>query len=66
MQTLYLFIYPANGGDATNMLKNSIQLKLNRQDELVGTGDAVLCDVKGDNCFGIGGIQLFGKRIPAE
>jgi hypothetical protein len=61
-----LFIYPPNGGDATNMLKNSIQLNLNREDELVGTGVAVLCDVKGDNCFGIGGITLSGKRIPAE
>ena len=48
------------------MLKNSIQLHLNREDELVGTGIAVLCDVKGENCFGIGGIQLLGKRIPAE
>lgn len=61
-----LFIFGFNGGDAQNMLKNRIQLHFNNQGELVGTGTAVLCDVKGDNCFGIGGINLLGKRIPAE
>ncbi len=61
-----LFIFGFNGGDAQNMLKNSIKLHFNNQAELVGSGTAVLCDVQGDNCFGIGGINLLGKRIPAE
>ena len=61
-----LFTFGFNGGDAQNMLKNRIHLHFNNQGELVGTGTAVLCDVKGDNCFGIGGINLVGKRIPAE
>jgi hypothetical protein len=61
-----LFIFGFHGGDALNMLKNKIQLHFNSQGDLIGTGTAVLCDVKGDNCFGIGGITLLGKRIPAE
>jgi hypothetical protein len=61
-----LFIFGFNGGDAQNMLRNKIQLHFNHEGELIGTGTAVLCDVKGDNCFGIGGISLLGKRMPAE
>jgi hypothetical protein len=62
-----LFIFGFNGGDAQNMLRNKIQLHFIDQGELlVGTGTAVLCDVKGDSCFGIGGISLLGKRIAAE
>jgi hypothetical protein len=61
-----LFTFGPNGGDAENMLRNKIKLHFNREGDLVGTGTAVLCDVKGDNCFGIGGINLLGKRISAE
>jgi hypothetical protein len=61
-----LFIFGFNGGDAQNMLRNKIQLHFNDEGELIGTGTAVLCDVQGDNCFGIGGISLLGKRMPAE
>ena len=66
VHTFDLFIFGNNGGDAQNMLKNNIQLHLNNQGELVGTGSAVLCDVQGNNCLPAGGISLVGTRIPAE
>jgi hypothetical protein len=66
VHTFYLFIFGYNGGDAENMLKNNIQLHLNQQGELVGTGSGVFCDVKGNNCLPFEGISLVGTRIPAE
>ncbi len=64
--SLSFFIFdPA--GNAVAMLQNYSTFELNADDEIVGTGEAYVCDPNGDNCVDTNtAITFTGKRMNAQ
>jgi hypothetical protein len=64
--SLSFFIFdPA--GNAIAMLQNYETFHLNRDDEIVGEGEAYVCDPKGDNCVNVNSpITFIGRRMNAQ
>jgi hypothetical protein len=49
------------------MLQNYATFHLNAEDEIVGSGEAYICDTSGDNCANINSpITFTGKRLNAQ
>jgi len=64
--SLSFFIFDG-AGNAVNMLQNYATFELNADDEIVGTGEAFLCEPNGDNCVNINSpITFTGKRMNAQ
>ena len=64
--SLSFFIFDG-AGNAVNMLQNYATFELNADDEIVGTGEAYLCEPNGDNCVNINSpITFTGKRMNAQ
>ncbi len=64
--SLSFFIFdPA--GNAVAMLQNYSTFQLNAADEIVGTGEAYICEPNGDNCVDTNSsITFTGKRMNAQ
>jgi hypothetical protein len=64
--SLSFFIFDG-AGNAVAMLQNYSTFELNADDEIVGTGEAYLCEPNGDNCVNINSpITFTGKRMNAQ
>lgn len=63
--SLCFFIFD-DAGDALAMLQNYEVFHLNADHELVGTGDAYLCDTNGENCVKVESLTFTGKRLNAQ
>jgi hypothetical protein len=64
--SLSFFIFDG-AGNAVAMLQNYATFELNADDEIVGTGEAYLCEPNGDNCVNINSpITFTGKRMNAQ
>jgi len=64
--SLSFFIFDG-AGNAVAMLQNYATFELNADDEIVGTGEAFLCEPNGDNCVNINSpITFTGKRMNAQ
>jgi hypothetical protein len=64
--SLSFFIFDG-AGNAVAMLQNYATFDLNADDEIVGTGEAFLCEPNGDNCVNINSpITFTGKRMNAQ
>jgi len=64
--SLSFFIFDG-AGNAVAMLQNYATFELNADDEIVGTGEAYLCEPNGDNCVSINSpITFTGKRMNAQ
>jgi hypothetical protein len=64
--SLSFFIFDG-AGNAVAMLQNYSTFELNADDEIVGTGEAYVCEPNGDNCVNINSpITFTGKRMNAQ
>lgn len=63
--SLSFFIFD-DAGDAIAMLQNYETFQLNANHELVGTGEAYLCDTNGNNCAQVESLTFTGKRMNAQ
>jgi hypothetical protein len=64
--SLSFFIFD-EAGNAVAMLQNYATFHLNAEDEIVGSGEAYICDTSGDNCANINSpITFTGKRLNAQ
>ena len=64
--SLSFFIFDG-AGNAVAQLQNYSTFELNADDEIVGTGEAYLCEPNGDNCVNINSpITFTGKRMNAQ
>jgi hypothetical protein len=64
--SLSFFIFDG-AGNAVAMLQNYETFRLNADDEIVGTGEAYVCNTKGDNCVNVNSpITFSGKRMNAQ
>ncbi len=63
--SLSFFIFD-EGGTAIAMLQNYETFQLNADHEIVGTGEAYLCDTNGDNCAKVESLTFTGKRMNAQ
>ena len=64
--SLSFFIFDG-AGNAVAMLQNYETFQLNADDEIVGTGEAYVCDPNGDNCVNVNSsITFTGKRMNAQ
>ena len=64
--SLSFFIFDG-AGNAVAMLQNYATFELNADDEIVGTGEAYLCEPNADNCVNINSpITFTGKRMNAQ
>jgi hypothetical protein len=64
--SLSFFIFDG-AGNAVAMLQNYATFELNADDEIVGTGQAYVCEPNGDNCVNINSpITFTGKRMNAQ
>jgi hypothetical protein len=64
--SLSFFIFDG-AGNAVAMLQNYETFQLNREDEIVGTGEAYVCQPNGDNCVNVNSpITFTGKRMNAQ
>ena len=64
--SLSFFIFD-EAGNAVAMLQNYSTFELNAEDEIVGTGEAYVCEPNGDNCVNINSpITFTGKRMNAQ
>jgi hypothetical protein len=64
--SLSFFIFD-EAGNAVAMLQNYATFHLNAEDEIVGSGEAYLCDPNGDNCVNINSpITFTGKLMNAQ
>jgi hypothetical protein len=64
--SLSFFIFDG-AGNAVAMLQNYETFELNRDNEIVGTGEAYVCEPNGDNCVNINSpITFTGKRMNAQ
>jgi hypothetical protein len=64
--SLSFFIFD-EAGNAVAMLQNYSTFELNADDEIVGTGEAYVCEPNGDNCVNINSpITFTGKRMNAQ
>jgi hypothetical protein len=66
VNSLSFFIFDG-AGNAVAMLQNYSTFELNADDEIVGTGEAYVCEPNGDNCVNINSpITFTGKRMNAQ
>ena len=64
--SLSFFIFDG-AGNAVAMLQNYSTFELNADDEIVGTGEAYVCEPTGDNCVDTNtSITFTGKRMNAQ
>lgn len=63
--SLSFFIFD-EAGNAIAMLQHYEILHLNGKHEIVGTGEAYLCDTNGDNCAKVESLTFTGKRLNAQ
>jgi hypothetical protein len=64
--SLSFFIFD-RAGNAVAMLQNYEAFQLNRDDEIVGTGEAYVCRPNGDNCVNVNSpITFTGKLMNAQ
>jgi hypothetical protein len=64
--SLSFFIFD-EAGNAVAMLQNYATFHLNAEDEIVGSGEAYICDTSGDNCANINSpmaLTVAGTRVP--
>lgn len=64
--TISFFVFdPA--GNAVAMIKNNETFQLTDSDDLVGTGQAYVCDVNGNHCVNANSpLTITGKRVVAQ
>jgi hypothetical protein len=63
--SLSFFIFD-EAGNAIAMLQNYETFQLNANHEIVGTGEAYICDTNGDNCAKVESLTFTGKRLNAQ
>jgi hypothetical protein len=64
--TIFFFVFDLNG-KALFLIKNNETFHLRDANHLIGSGDAFMCDLQGENCVSLGSpIQITGKRIVPE
>ena len=64
--TICFFVFN-DAGTALVMIKTNETFRLTGKNDLVGTGEAVVCDINGDNCVDAGSpITITGKRVIAQ
>jgi hypothetical protein len=63
--SLSFFIFD-EGGTAIAMLQNYETFQLNANHEIIGTGEAYLCDTNGENCTQVESLTFTGKRMGAQ
>jgi hypothetical protein len=64
--SLSFFIFDG-AGNAVAMLQNYSTFELNADGEIVGTGEAYVCEPTGDNCVNVNSpITFTGKRMNAQ
>ncbi len=61
------FFYPLDAqGNSNATIKNNVSLRLDDQNQMVGTGAGFVCDVHGENCNSVPPIHLTGKFVVPE
>jgi hypothetical protein len=64
--TICFFIFDT-AGNAQGMIKNNETFRLTDDNNVVGTGDGLACDINGNNCVNIDSpITIAGKRLIAQ
>jgi hypothetical protein len=64
--TIYFFVFDLTG-KALFLIKNNETFRLSGANNLVGSGVAFMCDLKGEHCVSVGSpIQITGKRVVPE
>lgn len=63
--SLSFFIFDPSGG-AIAMLQNYETFHLSTKGEIVGTGEAYLCNTSGEDCTNIESLTFTGKRMNAQ
>jgi hypothetical protein len=64
--TICFFVFN-DAGTALVMIKTNETFRLTDKNHVVGNGEAVVCDINGDNCVDAGSpITITGKRVIAQ